>query len=182
MMANDTPLRELSEQERDQLIDRLVTELPVLRTKLGLSQDELAGILDISRQTYSYMETKRRKMSWSIFLALILLFDNNSQTHEFLRKAGLFPEIVFQNDKLNMSDPILSSFKKLADEDIRSCLDEKAIHAIETVIMVEYARCNNMSSEAVIKAFEGRRVSHTSENTVKAKRALKAIRAEMDED
>ena len=81
-----------------------------------------------------------------------------------------------------MSDPILSSFKKLTDEDIRSCLDEKAIHAIETVIMVEYARCNNMSSEAVIKAFEGRRVSHTSENTVKAKRALKAIRAEMDED
>lgn len=181
MMANDTPLRELSEQERDQLIDRLVTELPVLRTKLGLSQDELAGILDISRQTYSYMETKRRKMSWSIFLALILLFDNNSQTHEFLRKAGLFPEIVFLNDKLNMSDPILS-FLKLADEDIRNCLDEKAIHAIETVIMVEYARCNNMSSEAVIKAFEGKRVSHASENTVKAKRALKAIRDNMVED
>ena len=180
-MPNVIALKELSDQERERLISRLIDELPVLRTKLGLSQDELAGILDISRQTYSYMETKRRKMSWSIYLALILLFDNNSQTHDFLRKADLFPEIVFQNDRAETSDPILSSFSKLSDEDIRSCLDEKAIHAIETVIMVEYARCNNMSSEAVIKAFEGRKVFQTSDNTAKAKRALEIIKAEVEE-
>jgi len=103
-MSNEIALRELNDQERERLISRLIDELPVLRTKLGLSQDELAGILDISRQTYSYMETKRRKMSWSIYLALILLFDNNRQTHDFLRKADLFPEIVFQNDRADMSD------------------------------------------------------------------------------
>jgi hypothetical protein len=47
------------------------------------------------------------------------------------------------------------SLSSLASEDVRRRLDEKAIHAIETVIMLEYARCDNMSSEAVIKAFEG---------------------------
>ena len=120
-------------------------------------------------------------MSWSIYLALILLFDNNRQTHDFLRKADLFPEIVFQNDRADMSDPVLSSFNKLSDEDIRNCLDEKAIHAIETVIMVEYARCNNMSSESVIKAFEGRRAFQTSDNTAKAKRALETIKAETED-
>lgn len=47
------------------------------------------------------------------------------------------------------------SLSSLASEDVRRRLDEKAIHAIETVIMLECARCDNMSSEAVIKAFEG---------------------------
>lgn len=181
-MSNEAALKELSEQERERLISRLIDELPVLRTKLGLSQDELAGKLDISRQTYSYMETRRRKMSWSVYLALILLFDNSIQTHDFLRKADLFPEIVFQNERVDTGDPMLSSFSKLSDDDIRNCLDEKAIHAIETVIMVEYARCNNMSSEAVIKAFEGRRISQTSDNAVKAKHALDAIKTETEED
>ena len=181
-MPNEAILRELDGQERQRLIDRLIDELPVLRTKLGLSQDELASVLDISRQTYSSIETKRRKMSWSIYLALILLLDNNDQTHDFLRKSGLFPGIVFQNSATLETDPIFASFGKLAGEDVRDRLDEKAIHAIETVIMVEYARCNNMSSEAVIKAFEGRRLSLETGNAVKAKRAIKAIKAKADED
>ena len=176
-MSNEVSLRELNERDRDRLITSLVEELPVLRTKLGLSQDELAGILDISRQTYSYMETKRRKMSWSVYLALIMLFDNNSQTHDFLRKSGLFPEIIFSNAGTDTDDLIASTLSTLASKDIRSRLDEKAIHAIETVIMVEYARCNNMSSDVVIKAFEGKRPSQYSENAIKAKKALNEIQA-----
>lgn len=180
-MPNEAILRELNEQERQSLIDRLIDELPVLRAKMGLSQDDLASVLDISRQTYSSIETKRRKMSWSIYLALIMLLDNNDQTHDFLRKSDLFPEIIFRNTAAIENDPVISSFGKLSGEVIRDRLDEKAIHAIETVIMVEYARCNNMSSEAVIKAFEGRRFSLSSENAVKAKRALKAIKAKAEE-
>lgn len=176
-MSNETALHGLSEQERDELISRLIDELPVLRTKLNLSQDDLANILDISRQTYSSIETRRRKMSWSLYLALIMLFDNNSLTHDFLRKSGLFPEIVFRSAGGSIDDLIAASLSSLASKDIRSHLDEKAIHAIETVIMVEYARCNNMSSDVVIKAFEGKRLSQYSENAIKAKRALNEIQA-----
>ena len=64
----------MTTNEREKLIARLVDELPVLRLKLGMSQDELANILDVSRQTYSSIETKKRKMSWALFLSLILIF------------------------------------------------------------------------------------------------------------
>ena len=176
-MSTNSRFVELSEHEREQMISDFVDELPVLRTKLGLSQDEMASLLDISRQTYSSMETKKRKMSWSLYLSLILLLDNNSLTHDYLRKAGLFPQKIFQNGRVDKADQVMSFLSGLETDDIKSRLDEQAIHAIEAVIMVEYARCNNMSSEAVIKAFEGKRLSQVSNNTVKAKNALKAIRA-----
>ena len=72
----DIPTR-ISDMERETLITKLIDELPVLRLKTGLSQDDLAGLLDISRQTYSSMETKKRKMSWSLYLSLILIFYHN---------------------------------------------------------------------------------------------------------
>ena len=62
-MANETKITGISDKERSLLISRLVDELPVLRTKLGASQDDLANLIGISRQTYSSIETKRRKMS-----------------------------------------------------------------------------------------------------------------------
>ena len=96
-MTNKTKEIEVTENDRQALISRLVDELPVLRTKLGTSQDEIANIVGISRQTYSSIETKRRKMSWGIFLSLILVFDSNESTHDFLRKAGLFPQMILKD-------------------------------------------------------------------------------------
>ena len=76
-MSNGSKPSNISDKKREILISKLVDELPVLRTKLALSQDELAGILGISRQTYSSIETKKRKMSWGTFLSLILFFYHN---------------------------------------------------------------------------------------------------------
>jgi hypothetical protein len=90
-----------------------------------------------------------------------LYFTTNSSTCQFSRAGA------------DTDDLIASSLSGLASEDVRKRLDEKAIHAIETVIMVEYARCNNMSSEAVIKAFEGRRPSRFSDKTGKANEPIK---------
>ena len=86
-MTNYNKKLDISKEEREVLITKLVDELPVLRTKLGVSQADLAALIDISRQTYSLIETKKRKLSWSIFLSLILVFDNNVQTHDLIRKA-----------------------------------------------------------------------------------------------
>lgn len=62
-MADDFKTADVNEEDRNILISRLVDELPVLRTKLGISQDEIAYLQGISRQTYSSIETKKRKMS-----------------------------------------------------------------------------------------------------------------------
>lgn len=175
-MTNDNRTTEISEEDRDLLISRLVDELPVLRTKLGISQDELASLVGISRQTYSTIETKRRKMTWGTFLSLILVFDYNEQTHDFVRKAGLFPQKIIKNAEVSKKEQPISSFVQMDNDDIRNHLDEQAIHAIETVIMVEYARCNNMTGDAVIKAFDGKRLTQVSGQDLKARKALSGIK------
>lgn len=83
---------EIQEIDKDQLIGILTEELPVLRAKVGLSQDDLSNIIGISRQTYSSIETKKRKMSWNVYLSLILVFDNNEKTREMLNGLGAFPQ------------------------------------------------------------------------------------------
>ena len=176
-MLNSLKPLSISEEERNQLINQLVNELPVLRTKLGISQDEMAGLLGISRQTYSTIETKRRKMSWTHFLSLILIFDNSEQTHDYIRKSGFFPQKILNRQELSDGERSISSFVQMDGDDIRNHLDEQAIHAIETVILVEYARCNGLTGDAVVKAFDGKRLSQISEDDIKASTALKNIKS-----
>lgn len=175
-MGNEVKKNELSEHDREMLISRLLDELPVLRTKLGVSQTEIANLIDISRQTYSSIETKKRKMSWGTFLSLILVFDSNQQTHKLIRKEGLFPQSIIKNEEVTATEQTISSLVQIDNDDIKNHLDEQAIHAIEAVIMVEYARCNNMTADAVIKAFDGKRLTQVTEQDIKARKALENIR------
>ncbi len=83
-----------SDLNRDKLIEILTEELPALRAKIGVSQDELSNIIGISRQTYSAIETKKRKMSWNTFLSLILLYGYNEKTNNYLEAVGAFPPLL----------------------------------------------------------------------------------------
>lgn len=87
---------DIQEIDKERLIDILTEELPVLRAKIGLSQDDLSSIIGISRQTYSSIETKKRKMSWNTFLSLILVFENNEKTRGLLEAIGAFPSELKQ--------------------------------------------------------------------------------------
>lgn len=42
-------------------IIQLTNDLPILRARLGLSQEELAECVGMSRQTYNALENKTRK-------------------------------------------------------------------------------------------------------------------------
>lgn len=83
---------DIQEIDKERLIDVLTEELPVLRAKIGLSQDDLSSIIGISRQTYSSIETKKRRMSWNTYLSLILVFENNEKTRNLLEAIGAFPK------------------------------------------------------------------------------------------
>ena len=98
----------LPELNKDKLIDILTEELPVLRAKLGISQDEISNIIGISRQTYSSIETKKRRMSWSTFMSLILLFGYNEKTTNIVEAIGAFPPSLRRT---------LSIDKRLKEED-----------------------------------------------------------------
>lgn len=83
-----------TDADKEKLIKLLMNNLPVLRAKLGISQSEVSSIIGISRQTYSSIETGKRKMTWNVFLSLILFFGCNEGTAVMLDSMGILsPEL-----------------------------------------------------------------------------------------
>lgn len=82
------------EKIKNELIMTLTTELPVLRARLGVSQEVIASDIGVSRQTYSSIETKTKKMSWTIFMALIAVFDLNEATSVMLDQIPDFIQTI----------------------------------------------------------------------------------------
>jgi len=80
------------EDKKTALIDILTEELPLLRAKIAITQEDLCEIVGISRQTYSAIETKKRKMSWNVFLSLIMFFTHNDKTAPIIESIGAFPD------------------------------------------------------------------------------------------
>ena len=77
---------------KENLLKIMTDNLPALRAKLGLSQDEVSNIIGISRQTYCAIETQKRKMSWSNFISLLFLFWYNEKTKVLVSAINVFPE------------------------------------------------------------------------------------------
>lgn len=73
-------LSSISDTERECHCETLREELPVLRAKARITQDELSCAIGISRQTYCAIENGKRKMSWTVFLALLAYFQNDIST------------------------------------------------------------------------------------------------------
>ncbi len=103
-MLNEKGFVEISEKDREDLMDLLTEELPVLRAKIGLSQSELSNIIGISRQTYSAIETKKRRMTWGTFMSLVLFYERNEKTRPLLISVGAFPESLEKMLNANKRD------------------------------------------------------------------------------
>ena len=145
----------ITEKEKDELIEELTDELAVLRSKAAVSQEELSKIIGISRQTYGDIERKKRKMSWNTYLSLILFFDYTKSTHTMIRNLSSFPskflnDFQEENKRSGYSEQFIS---KIITKEINEKLDERALHAIKTVVMLEYARCSNLSND-LLKTFD----------------------------
>ena len=86
-------------------IEILVENLAALRARIGITQEELANIIGVSRQTYYSLETWKREMTWPVFLALIFVFDSVKETSEMIRDLRIYPiDLVLRfNDELDAS-------------------------------------------------------------------------------
>ena len=85
------------------MIQLLRSELPVLRARAHISQEGIAEKIGVSRQTYSSIETGKREMSWTTFLALIAFFQNNESTKQMVNSIeGLAKgiEIIIESSKI----------------------------------------------------------------------------------
>lgn len=167
----------LTEEEQNHYISSLIDELAPLRAKAGISQSELCNLIGISRQTYSAIEGRRRPMTWSNYLSLILFFDNNVDTREMLRKLPAYPRDLFLRMNEGKS-PDQTLLGQSAGElnDILKELDDQARHALKTMLLVEYARCKKIPGEIVIKAFDGINLTGVSSDAA-TEQALKNIRS-----
>lgn len=82
----------ISSDYKDNYIEVITENLGPLRAKAEITQEELASLIGISRQTYYAIETRRRQMSWSTYLSLVMFFDTNVDTHSMLRDINAYPK------------------------------------------------------------------------------------------
>ena len=175
----------LTEGMRAELIEKISANLQLLRVKMGISQEELAKIIGISRQTYSVFESGRRTMSWQVFLSLVLFFDVNPATHDLLHHLGCFPDILIDNiDQDHKSgNPAKTDYEQNADIlEMLSKIDDQALRSIRTMLMVEYARCTNTPGEEVVKAFDGSNFRSVGKADSEIQSALNRIRTRSEKN
>ena len=77
---------------RKWLMDEMGRDLAPLRLLLGLSVDEMGGLLGVSSATYKGLEAGKREVSWDQFLALLFVFSYNDRTAGVVETLGLFPD------------------------------------------------------------------------------------------
>lgn len=85
---------EFNNSKRMELINTMVTELPVLRARIGASQADISEKIGISRQTYNAIENGKKKLNWTVFLALFAVFNSDERTLKMLDSMEVFQEGV----------------------------------------------------------------------------------------
>lgn len=80
-----------SSAEKDELIKKLTFSLPALRGITKATQDEMANVIGVSRQTYNAIEVQKKKLTWNNYMALLLFFDYNPDSHIAIRQLEAFP-------------------------------------------------------------------------------------------
>lgn len=78
--------------ERDKYMERMAENLPTLRTKYSMTQEDLANLIGVSRSTIIFFEKKQRQMTWNTFLSLILVFSKNSETLKLLKALDIYTD------------------------------------------------------------------------------------------
>lgn len=77
---------------KEEYIKAMAENLPSLRMRLGLNQDELAELVGSSRQMLSLIERGVRPMMWSTFLSMLYVFRSNEETREMMAFLGIYTD------------------------------------------------------------------------------------------
>ena len=84
----------INDERKQELCNALALNLATLRTKAGISQNELAERLGFSRQTISAIESQKREMQWSTFSAIVLFFSKDQEIYRLMLVMSILDEDV----------------------------------------------------------------------------------------
>ena len=87
----------MTDSERLAYIEKMADNLPTLRTRLSLTQEELGARIGVSRGTVIMLENKQRRMTWNTFLSLILVFSQNKDTNTLLSALDIYTDELKKN-------------------------------------------------------------------------------------
>ena len=97
----------MTDEMKRVLCERMADKLLVFRTMLRLSQAELADLIGVTRQTIAAMETKKRPISWNLYLTLILVLSKNYSTHQLLILYEIYTDELQQYLCVEEGDGVL---------------------------------------------------------------------------
>ena len=96
-------------EEKKDLCKRMAVNLPALRAKVGLSQNDLADRLGFSRQTICAIENEKREMQWSTFSTMALYFARDKELADLMVVMGILTtplEDILSAESKNMTKAI----------------------------------------------------------------------------
>lgn len=75
---------------QNEYIDRMTKNLPVLRASIDLTQEQLGAKLGVSRQTIVAIENVKSPLTWSLYLAIVCVFQQYEESQLLLKSFELF--------------------------------------------------------------------------------------------
>jgi len=84
----------INDKRKQELCKLLASNLPTLRTKMGISQNELATRIGYSRQTISAIERMEHDMQWRVFSAIVPFFATNEEIYRLMLVMSILDEDV----------------------------------------------------------------------------------------
>lgn len=85
----------LSDSEKQTILEEIVAKLPKIRQMIGISQTELGNKVGLSRQSISAIERGCVPLSWSVFLAIMLVvLTNEPDAFDMLDNQEIIHKVV----------------------------------------------------------------------------------------
>lgn len=98
----------LNRERKEVYCARLTELLPLVRGRLGMTQEELGMVSGVSRVTISQIESGRAKMNWLHFTALMMICFSERNTKELLYSKGLLDPELLGFYQVSMREPELN--------------------------------------------------------------------------
>ncbi len=90
----------LTNNEKELIMEEFVDIMPMLRTRLNLTQEQFGKTIGMTRQTIIYIENRKRKLTWSLFLSMVFVFYMNADTRPFLLASETIKKVFDENNSM----------------------------------------------------------------------------------